>query len=382
MGLAAALVVVGGQLLASFISLVRTDPGFAADRVLASVIIPDQTRYATAELRGQFYRRLLDGVRLSPGIESAGTIDALPFSGENHGGLIGVANAAASESGDRVPAEIDLVSTGYLEAMGVRLIRGEWFREQDMSDSGDSVIVNDIAARRLWPGESPLGKLMCVYCSSTKSNEWKRVVGVVSGVRHRSLDEPLQPSVYMASHSLENAAFIVVRSDRPMKEVEKEIRNAVAGVDTNQPVFVSTAMHDLIEDSLANRRFILGLLACAGCLALVMAAGGVYGVTSYITSTRTQEIGVHIALGASRRNVEAVVFRQGFFNALIGLVSGLALALVLMRVLRSVLVGISSGPFQYLWIEAGTVILAAALACWVPARRASRIDPAIALRQE
>ena len=382
MGLAAALVVGGGQLLASFISLVRTDPGFAQDRVLASVIIPDQTRYATAELRGQLYRRILDGVRLSPGIESAGTIDALPFSGENHGGFIGVANSGVSESQDRVPAEIDLVSTGYLEAMGVRLIRGEWFQEKDMSESGDSAIVSDSAAQRLWPGENPIGKLMCIYCSSTKTKDWKRVIGVVSGVRHRSLDEPLQPSVYMASHSLENAAFVVVRSNRPMKEVDKEVRNAVASVDTNQPVFVSTTMHDLIDDSLANRRFIMGLLACAGSLALVMAAGGVYGVTSYITSSRTQEIGVHVALGATRRDVQTLVFRQGFLAALIGLVSGLALILILMRVLRSVLVGISSDKFQYLWIEAGTVILAAALACWVPARRASRIDPAIALREE
>jgi len=382
MGLAAALVVVGGQLLASFISLVRTDPGFAADRVLASVVIPDQTRYATAELRRQLYRRILDAVRLSPGIESAGTIDALPFSGENHGGLIGMGNSGVSESHDRVPAEIDLVSTGYLEAIGVRLIRGEWFREQDMSDSGDSVIVNDIAAQRLWPSENPIGKLMCVYCSSKKPNDWKRVIGVVSAVRHRSLDEPLQPSVYIASHSLENAAFVVVRSDRPMKEVDKDIRNAVANVDTNQPVFVSTTMHDLIDDSLANRRFIMGLLACAGCLALVMATGGVYGVTSYITSRRAHEIGVHIALGATRRDVETLVFRQGFLSALIGLVSGLMLALILMRILRSVLVGISSEEFQYVGIEAGAVILAAALACWVPARRASRIDPAIALRQE
>jgi predicted permease len=372
MGLAAALVVGGGQLLTSFISLVRVDPGFASDRVLASVIIPDQTRYATAELRAQLYRQILDGVRLSPGIESAGTIDALPFSGENHGGLIGVNNSVVSESHDRVPAKIDLV----------RLIRGEWFHEQDMKDSGDSVIVNDIAAQRLWPRENPIGKLMCVYCSSKEPNDWKRVIGVVSGVRHRSLDEPLQPSVYMASHSLENAAFVVVRSNLGMKEVDKEIRTAVANVDTNQPVFVSTTMHNLIDDSLANRRFIMGLLACAGSLALVMAAGGVYGVTSYVTSSRTQEIGVHIELGATRRDVETLVFRQGFLSALIGLVSGVALALVLMRVLQSVLVGISSDEFSHLWIEAGTVILAAALACWVPARRASRIDPAVALRQE
>ncbi|MBV9183030.1 MAG: FtsX-like permease family protein [Acidobacteria bacterium] len=379
MGLAATLVVVGGQLLASFVSLLRTDPGFAADRVLASVIIPDQARYNTPELRGQLYRRILEAVRRAPGIESAGTIDALPFSGENHGGLIGTNNA--SENHNRVPAEIDIVSSGYLETMGVRRIQGEWFRDQDMTDS-DSVIVNDVAAQKLWHGESPIGKLVCVYCSSNKPNDWKRVVGLVTSIRHRSLDEPPQPSLYMVSHSLEHAAFVVVRSDRPMKDVDKEIRTAVGSVDANQPVFVSATMHDLIDDSLANRRFIMGLLALAGCLALVMAAGGVYGVTSYVTSRRTQEIGVRIALGATRRDVETLVFRQGFLTALLGLVSGVILALVLVRVLRSVLVGVSANDVPHLWIEAGTVIFAAALACWVPARRASGIDPAIALRQE
>jgi len=376
MAMAATLVVVGGQLLASFISLVRTDPGFTADHVLASVIIADQARYPTAEQRGQLYRRILDQVRTTPGIESAGTIDALPFSGDNFEGLIG----AATE--DRLPAEIDLVSAGYLETMGVRLIEGEWFRDEDMSRTSDSVIVNDIVARRLWPGQNAIGNLICVYCSARKPQRWKRVIGVVSSIRHRALDEPAPPSVYMASDSLENAVFIVARSDRPMNDVGKQIRAAVTSVDANQPVFVSTSMQELIDDSLADRRFIMGLLAGAGLLALLMAAGGVYGVTSYITSRRTQEIGVRIALGATRRNVEALVFGKSFLVSFMGLASGLVLSVILMRVLRSVLVGLSSGNWADLGLETGTVTLSAALACWLPARRAAKIDPTRALRQE
>lgn len=381
MGMAATLVIVGGQLLASFVSLIRTDPGFTANRVLASVIIPDQTRYATPEQRGLLYRRILDVVRTIPGIESAGAIDALPFSGENHGGLIGTATGA-HEADDRVPAEINLVSTGYLETMGVRLIQGEWFRDQDMSRTTDSVIVNDMAARRLWPGRSAIGKPICVYCPPHGPQSWKRVIGVVSTMLHRALDQSPLPSVYMASESLENAAFIVVRSNRPMKDVEKQVREAVASIDANQPVFVSTTMQGLIDDTLADRRFIMGLLAAGGFLALMMAAGGVYGVTSYMTSRRAQEIGVRIALGATRRNVEALVFGQSFFVSLMGLLSGLVLALILIRVLQSVFAGLNSGHLNDLWIEIGVVVLSAALACWLPARRAAKIDPATALRQE
>lgn len=266
--------------------------------------------------------------------------------------------------------------------MGVRLIQGEWFRDQDMSRTRDSVIVNDVAARRLWPDQSAIGKPICVYSSPHGPQTWKRVIGVVSTMLHRGLDQSPPPSVYMASESLENAAFIVVRSQRPMKDVEKQIREAIANIDPNQPVFVSTTMQELIDDTLADRRFIMALLAGAGFLALPMAAGGVYGVTSYMTSRRTQEIGVRIALGATRRNVEALVFRQSFWISFMGLASGLALSLILMRVLRSVLVGLSSGNWSDLWVEAGTVILSAALACWLPARRAAKVDPMVALRYE
>lgn len=381
MGMAAALVLVGGQLLASFISLIRTDPGFAADRVLASVIIADPTRYETDVQRGQLYQCVLDAVRVAPGIESAGAIDALPFSGENHGGLIGTPDFGV-QGNDGVPAEIDLVSTGYLETMGVRLIQGDWFRDQDMIHTSDSVIVNDVAAQRLWPAQRAIGKLICVYCSPSRPQKWKHVIGVVSSMRHKSLDQTPPPSVYMASDSLENAAFIVVRSNRPMADVEKQIRAAVASVDANQPVFVSTTMQELIDDTLADQRFVMGLLAGAGFLALLMAAGGVYGVTSYLTSRRTQEIGLRMALGATPRNVQVLLFGQSFFASLIGLISGLLLALILMRVLRSVLVGLNAGHGGDLWIEAGTVVLAAALACWLPAQRAAKIDPAAALRQE
>jgi putative ABC transport system permease protein len=373
--LAVSLVVVGGQLLASFVGLLQTDPGFDARHILASVIIPASDRYHTPEQQGLLFRRILDAVRVLPGVESAGTVDALPFSGENHGGLI-----SGGES--QTAAEVDVVSAGYLQTMGVRLTEGRWFGDDDMKESGDGVIVNNIAAGHLWPGTSAVGKRICVDCSPEKPDNWKQVVGVISSIRHAAMDEPQGASVYLAASALENAAFLVVKSDRPAVEMERAIRESIAQVDPNQPVFLSASMQTLIADSLADRRFIMGLLAVTGCLALAMAAAGVYGVATYVTSRRTQEIGVRMALGATRSDVQALVFRQGFHSVAIGLGIGLGLTLVLMRVAGGVLTGLKYGNFVHIGTEVGFVCLIAAIACWLPARRAAKIDPMSALRQE
>jgi predicted permease len=373
--LAVSLVVIGGQLLASFVGLLRTDPGFDAKHVLASVIIPAGDRYHTPEQHGLLFRRILDAVRVLPGVESAGTIDALPFSGENHGGLV--------SSGElQTAAEVDVVSAGYLQTMGVRLTEGRWFVDDDMKESGDGVILNNIAASHLWPGTSAVGKRICVDCSPEEPNKWKRVLGVVSSIRHAAMDEPEGASIYLAASALENAAFLVVRSDRPTAEMERAIRQSIAQVDPNQPVFLSASMQTLIGDSLADRRFIMGLLAVTGCLALAMAAAGVYGVASYVTSRRTQEIGVRMALGATRSNVEALIFRQGFLSAAAGLGIGLGSTLVFMKMAGGVLPGLNYGNFGHIGLEVGFVSLTAVIACWLPARRAAKIDPMAALRQE
>lgn len=279
-------------------------------------------------------------------------------------------------------AEIDDVSAGYMQTMGIRLLQGRLFNEEDMSDSGDSAIVSDLVAKRLWPNDSAIGKPVCVFCSPENPNNWKRVVGVVSSSRHASMDGPQQQAtVYLAAGALHMAAFLVVRSDRPEADMQKAVRQAIASIGPNQPIFLSATMQSLIDDSLADRRFIMLLLALTGCLALAMAAAGVYGVATYVTSRRTQEIGIRIALGATRRNVEALIFRQGFVTAFIGLTSGLVITLASMRILRAMLPGLESGSSGGLWIEIGLVALTAALGCWLPARRAARIDPMLALRQ-
>jgi len=370
------LVVIGGELLTSFVKLIRTDPGFQADRILASVVLPARERYPDPTQRALFYKRILDSVSALPGVESAGTVDALPFSGENNGGYVSAAE------GTKIEVEMDNVGGEYLQTMGVHLLEGRWFREEEMADSNDSAIVNDFIAARLWPGSSAIGQRVCVYCTPENPNNWKRVIGVVSSASHAALNEAAKGNVYLAGGALRYSAFVVVRTQRPTGDLEKAIRRTIAAIDPNQPVFLSTTMTALIADSVADRRFIMTLLAVTAGLALIMSAAGVYGVISYTTSRRTQEIGIRVAVGAMPRNVLALVFRQGFLTVAVGLAIGLGTALAAMQSLRNFLPGLESENPSHLWIATGLVALTAGIACWIPARRATRIDPMSALRQE
>src|SRR5713226_6258525 len=230
------LVVIGGQLLGSFVRLIGTDPGFQADRILASVVLPAPARYPDPEKRGLFYKRILDSVRALPGVESAGTVDALPFSGEDNGGCVSVTQESNIES------EIDVVGGEYLQTMGVRLLEGRWFREEEMVESNDAAIVNDLIAKRLWPGSRAVGQRVCVYCTPENPKNWKRVIGVVSSASHSALDEAAEGNVYLAAGAMRTSVFLVVRTERPTGDLEKAIRRTIASIDPNQPVFLSASM--------------------------------------------------------------------------------------------------------------------------------------------
>jgi len=370
------LVVIGGELLTSFVKLIRTDPGFQADRILASVVLPASERYPDPAQRALFYKRILDSVRVLPGVESAGTVDALPFSGENNGGYVSAAE------GTKIEGEIDRVGGEYLQTMGVRLLEGRWFREEETAESNDAAIVNDFIAAHLWPGSSALGQRVCVYCTPEHPNNWKHVIGVVSSASHAALNEAAKGNVYLAAGAMRESAFVVVRTQRPTGDLETAIRRTIASIDPNQPVFLSATMTSLIADSVADRGFIMMLLAVTAGLALIMSAAGVYGVISYTTSRRTQEIGIRVAVGAMPWDVLALVFRQGFLTVAIGLGIGLGIAFSAMQSLRSFLPGLESGNPAHIWLAAGLVALTAGIACWIPARRATKVDPMSALRQE
>ena len=372
------LVVVGGQVLASFVRLVATDSGFEANRILASVVLPAPERYPSLEQRGLFYKRILDAVGALPGVERAGTVDALPFSGENHGGFVGGSEAAAAQP---LTAEIDVTGGEYLQTMGIHLVEGRWFREEEMRPADDAAIVNTFVARRLWPEASAIGQRICVYCTPENPRHWKRVIGVVSSASHAALGEPEKGNVYMAAGAMQQSVFLVVRTERPTGETEKAIRRAIAAIDPNQPVFLSASMRDLIAEPVSDRRFVVMLLAITGCLALIVSAAGVYGVISYRTSRRTQEIGIRMAVGATPGDVFSLIFRQAFLTVAAGIAAGLGAASICMRPLRSMLFGLEPGHPAGIWAAAALVTITAGVACWIPARRATRTNPISALRQ-
>ena len=303
-------------------------------------------------------------------------MDALPFSGENHGGYVTTGTPRV------LVAEIDVIGGGYLQAIGVHLLSGRWFRPEEANGDSKTAIINGTFAQRLWPGESAIGKRICVDCSPESPNNWKRVIGVVTGVQHASLDGPPPQNVYLASGALENAAFLVVRTGRSIGNLDQAIRKAIAAVDPDQPVLLSASLRDLINDSIADSRFITTLLTITGCLGLLMSAAGVYGVTAYTTSRRTQEIGLRMALGATPGSVHALIFRQGFTAVGAGLVIGLGFTVLLTPILRGVLIGLRNGKPAHFVIATGLILFFTGIACWLPARRAMKIDPMNALRQE
>ena len=375
------LVVGGGLLTGAFIKLLRTDTGLQdPNRLLASIIVPSGDQYNTRERRAVLYRHILDSVRALPGVQSAATVDALPFSGENHGWTVDAHDPGDPNHRNEQIAEGDIVSADYLQTIGARLLEGRYFRADDMDSPRDTAIVNDVLAARSWPGEDALGKGLCANCAAGQPKTWYRVVGVVQSIRHAGLDQNPGPEVYVAANALGNAQFLVVRTNRPAPELAKAIRFAVAGADPKQPVFLSATMSTLIGYSVADRRFVMTLLAITGCLALLLAAAGIYGVVSYLTSLRTPEIGVRIALGATPANIHWLIFRQGMSMVALGIGIGLGSSLILVRSLRGLLTGLAAIDPVLVIVAVSVVALTAALACLIPARRATKIDPMTALR--
>jgi len=263
--------------------------------------------------------------------------------------------------------------------MGIALLAGRELTPQDAASGLQAAVINDLAARRFWPHEDPLGKRIGVN-RDTGQEIWRQVVGVVKTTHDQSLDLPAQPAVYIPmEQAFEPPQFLAVRSSLPIAGIGAQLRQAVAAVDQDQPLFVINAMQDLLDNSV---RFAAVMLALFGGLALGLAAAGIYGVASYSVSRRTQEIGLRVVLGAQRGDVLRLVVGQGFRLTALGIALGLASALMLTRSLSSLLYGVgATDPATFASVP---LVLAAVglAACYIPARRAAKVDPLTALRCE
>jgi putative ABC transport system permease protein len=376
--LALVLSVGAGLMLRSFARLQNVNPGFNPKNVLTASLSLPRAKYEEGPRVVAFYRRLLDEVAAMPGVESAGLVDALPLAG---GSYLSFAIEGRPPA-DRTPdAEHRVVSPGYFKAMGIPLIRGRMLSEQDHAQAPFATVISETMARRYWPNEDPLGKRINLDDSQTAP--WRTIVGIVGDVRNEGLNAEPNPQMYVTfAQAPRQGMSLVVRGAGDPTGLIAGVRNKVAELDRDQPLYNLRTLEQALAESLARERFGLLLIMAFAGLALLLAAVGVYGVLAYSVTQRTREIGVRLALGASRRDVLRLIAGQGMKLVLAGVGAGLLAAFALTRLMTGLLYGITAtDPLAFIVVSALLVVVAF-VACWIPARRAAKVDPMVALRFE
>ena len=379
--MAFALVVGAGLMIQTLWNLRQVDLGFRPDHLLVQMLPLPQPKYDTDLKRRNFYRDVLEQLQVKPGVESAGFASDAPFTseGDTSGYIVqGETQLQAGQGNDALYRE---VTPGYLEAVGARVIDGRSLEATDVETSEPVVVVSEFLAKRHWPGQRAVGKYVRV---GGEKEAWRRVVGVVADVRERGLLLGMKPAVYLSTQQVKapGADYLVVRTKQNPLQLVKTVESTVWAVDREQPVAQVRSMDDIIEASVADRKRPMVLLEIFAGLALVIACVGIYGVLAYTVTQRTREIGVRMAIGASPIDVMRMIVGRGMKMGLIGLGVGLALALALGRLLGTLLYGVKPiSPAVFVGTMAA-MVLAALLACWIPGRRAARVDPVVALRDE
>ena len=379
--LATVLLIGAGLLIRSFDRLQQVNPGFTADHVVTTGLSLSGGRYSNRETIGGFYQQLLERIRNLPGVASAGAISNPPLSGWTNDHSIGVEGYEPSSDSPGF-IELRVATPGYFETMGIPLLRGRTFNEADRADSPDVIIVSKSLAKRFWGDGDPIGRR--IKMGSLSSNQpWMSVVGVVGEVRHEGLHAELKPMYYLPLAQRSNRSMtVMVRTAGDVAGALSLVRQEVIGIDPLQPVYDVRSMAQVVAGSTAQPRFNLLLLGTFAALAMTLAAIGVYGVVSFSASRRTREIGVRMALGARGGDVLRDVLGHGLGLVAAGLLVGLAGAFALTRFLSGFLFGVSAHDPATFALNALLLVAVAAVACLVPARRATRVDPTVALRYE
>jgi putative ABC transport system permease protein len=379
------LLVGAGLLVRSMWNLLHVDPGFNGDNLLTLRLSLTGRGYDDQRKR-VFYDECLTRVRAVPGVRSAALTHSLPIRGSNWGGVFIAADKPVPAPANLPGADRLRVSPSYFETMGIRLRRGRLFTAADTPDSAPVVIINETLARRVWPNEDPLGKRLKFGFPEDydeESKPWREVIGVVNDVKMDGVDRVAEPQTYLPYSQLPNESLgLVVRAERHPAALASAVEQAIAAIDKDIPVFAILTMDQLLGNSLAERRLTLVLLTSFAVLALLLSAVGIYGVISYAVRQRTHELGIRMALGAQTRDVLRLILAQGVKLTLLGIGLGLAAAFALMRWLESLLFGVRPTDALTFAIIALLLLLVALLACWIPARRATKVDPVIALRCE
>jgi putative ABC transport system permease protein len=379
--MAFALLVGAALMIETLWNLRKIDLGFRSDHLLTMAVPLPNTKYDTNEKLRAFYRDVLDRTRTLPGVKNVGFGSDVPFTsiGDTNGYIIeGAPALLPGQDNDALYRE---VTAGYLETIGGTLEAGRLLEDRDIESSQQVVVVNEFLAKRHWPGQDAVGKRLKL---SGSKESWRTVVGVVKDIRERGLLLDMKPAVYVPVNQVERpgADFLIARTAQDPASVVNALRGAVWAVDRERPVAFIRTMDQLMEENVADRERPMTLLGIFAGLALVLACIGVYGVLAYSVAQRTREIGVRMALGARPLDVTRMILGRGLKLSFVGLIAGAALAGVLGVLLRSLLFGVTpAAPLVYAGTAAALIIVALA-ACVIPAQRAARVDPVVALRNE
>jgi predicted permease len=375
------LLVGAGLLMRSFMSLLKTDPGFKPDHLITANLVLPGAKYKDDAQRAAFYTDLVGRVQAVPGIQSAATVNYIPLGGANSSDSFLVEGQPEPPPGQENDGRYRVCSPDYFETMGITVLRGRAFTNQDKAGAVPVAIVNEAMAQKYWSNGDALGKRFRFY-GPLERNPWIEIVGIVQDVRH-DLNTPITPDFFLP-HAQDswNAMVLVARTQNDPAGMAAAIRQQVWSIDKDQPVYDIKTMDEVRSLSVVLYSFSSVMLAIFAGVALVLAAVGIYGVMAFAVTQRTQEIGIRMALGAQSPDVLKLVLKHGMTMALLGVGIGLIGASLLTRFMTKLLVGVTSTDLLTFSVVTSTLLIAALLACYLPARRATKVDPLVALRYE
>ena len=381
LAIAVVLLVGAGLLIQSLWRLQNVSPGFESENLLTFVVGIPEVKYPV-EKQDQFYRDLVTGVSALPGVRSAGSVIPLPLSG-NAFTISFTTEGRPVAKGDEPSSDFFAISDDYFKTLGVPVLKGRDFTERDGAKAPGVIIVNQAFAKKFFPNEDPVGKRIKPGISTLGESDWREIVGVVADVRNRNLSSELRAGYFVPQAQVPFSQMtMIVRTTGDPHALITAVQNVVHSMDSELPVFDIKTMDDYIGATVAAPRFNATLLVIFASVALVLTIVGLYGVMSYSVAQRTNEIGIRMALGAQTSDVLRLIVSQGFKLVLIGLGIGLVGAFALMRLIASLLFGVTTKDPLTFAAVAVLLALVALLACYIPARRATRLDPLHALRYE
>jgi len=377
------LLIAAGLLINSFLHLRKLDPGFRPDHLLTMKVDLSEVKYPDRERRAVFFDEVIRRVRTLPGVQSAAVAGNLPLTYNGDSMNISVEGLPDPPPDQRSDVIYRAIGPGYFSTMGIAIVRGRDFTDEDKADSRDVVIISEKTAQHFWPGQDPIGKRLKPG-SSTSNGPWREVIGIVKDVRQNDFIAPPKMEMYLSYRQLKNipANALVVRTSIEPTSIARSVRDTIWSVDKNQSVADIDTMEHIVAQAVARQRFSMLLLGFFAAIALLLASIGIYGVISYSVAQRTREIGIRMALGARRADVLKMTIKEALKLVGIGMMIGLVVALLLTRVIATLLYGISaSDPSTFVAISL-VLLIVAIVASYLPALRATKVDPVVALRAQ